>query len=70
MALRAHREDIKTAICKLKLSVRCPGTAVGSGLIWDSINVNSRISNEIMAYLLSPSVNWLPEPVMVCDGLW
>ena len=38
--------------------------------IRDSLNAKSPISIEIMVYLLSASVNWLPEPVILCDGLW
>ena len=36
----------------------------------DSLKVNNCSSNEIMIYLLYPPKNWLPDPVILCDGLW
>lgn len=41
MALRGPLEGIKTEICELKISVRCLGTAVGTGQIGDSINMDN-----------------------------
>lgn len=60
MILRAPIEDIKTTIHKLKVSVRCPGTAVGSGQIKDSLCEQPSLQqdNDIFTFSISELVAW------------
>lgn len=56
--LRAPIEDIKTTTHKLKVSVRCPGTAVGSEQIKDSLCEQPSLQqdNDIFTFSISELV--------------
>lgn len=59
MALRTMVESFKAImICELKISM-------ANGGIF--INVDTFLSYEIMAYILSPPKNWLPETCTLCS---